>query len=148
MKAWQRLVDLSQRVKKRSNKPRQRQGKNQKKVGQAVHTVPKTVWIDSHWLQRGQKTALIALYCGLIVGILYINQQLWLSDQRGYREVKRLELALEQQREHNARLLARNDQLRHEVISLKQGADAMEERARYDLGMIREGETLIQLVPE
>ncbi|MEZ5590494.1 MAG: septum formation initiator family protein [Gammaproteobacteria bacterium] len=33
------------------------------------------------------------------------------------------------------------------MISLKQGADALEERARVDLGMIREGETLIQLIP-
>ena len=84
----------------------------------------------------------------LMGALLYINQQLWLSDERGLNEVKRLRAEVEQQQILNSQLLARNEQLRHEIISLKQGADALEERARYDLGMIREGETLIRLMPD
>ena len=68
-------------------------------------------------------------------------------DERGLRDVEHLQASVAAQQRLNASLLARNEQLRYEVISLKQGADALEERARVDLGMIREGETLIQLIP-
>ena len=87
------------------------------------------------------------LYLALLACLLYLNQQLWLSDERGLRDVEHLQASVAAQQRLNASLLARNEQLRYEVISLKQGADALEERARVDLGMIREGETLIQLIP-
>ena len=51
------------------------------------------------------------------------------------------------QREQNAGLKARNAALDAEVINLKQGREAAEERARTDLGMIGESETFYQVVP-
>lgn len=51
----------------------------------------------------------------------------------------------EQQRE-NERLRQRNRALEAEVRDLKQGLEAVEERARSDLGMIREGETFFEIV--
>ena len=61
-------------------------------------------------------------------------------------EVHRLEAAIALQREDNARLEARNLRLAAEVHDLKEGLEAVEERARSDLGMIGRNETFYQLV--
>ena len=45
-------------------------------------------------------------------------------------------------------LRERNEQLEQEVLELQQGLETVEERARRDLGMIREGETYYQVVEE
>lgn len=50
------------------------------------------------------------------------------------------------QQQENDRLKERNASLAAEVVDLKQGLDAIEERARNELGMIKEGETFIQVV--
>lgn len=49
-------------------------------------------------------------------------------------------------REENVQLQNRNNKLEAEVNDLKQGLEAIEERARSDLGMIKEGEILFQIV--
>jgi cell division protein FtsB len=49
-------------------------------------------------------------------------------------------------RENNLKLQNRNNMLEAEVNDLKQGLEAIEERARSDLGMIKEGEILFQIV--
>jgi cell division protein FtsB len=49
-------------------------------------------------------------------------------------------------RENNLQLQNRNNMLEAEVNDLKQGLEAIEERARSDLGMIKEGEILFQIV--
>ncbi len=49
-------------------------------------------------------------------------------------------------REENVQLQNRNNKLEAEVNDLKQGLEAIEERARSDLGMIKEGEILYQIV--
>ena len=54
---------------------------------------------------------------------------------------------LEQQKEGNKKLEVRNDGLDAEVRDLKQGYDAIEERARYELGMIKQDEVFVQ-IPE
>jgi cell division protein FtsB len=56
------------------------------------------------------------------------------------RQISRQELRLEEMRE-------RNSVLRAEVNSLKHGLEAVEARARSELGMIKEGETFYQIVP-
>jgi cell division protein FtsB len=53
---------------------------------------------------------------------------------------------VEQQRALNDSLRARNKALDAEVLNLKQGLEAAEERARTDLGMIGDGETYFQVV--
>ncbi len=50
-------------------------------------------------------------------------------------------------RVENQRLVARNQQLAAEVRNLKQGFEALEERARSELGLIRGNETYYQVVP-
>jgi len=73
-----------------------------------------------------------------ILGILLVllQIQVW----RQYARVAELEQRVEAQRAENGRLAARNDALGAEVSDLKSGLDAVEERARSELGLIREGE--------
>lgn len=87
-------------------------------------------------------TYLNALLLTLLVTLQY---QLWLGE-RGMPGVYRLEAAVEAQLEENARLEARNLRLAAEVHDLKEGLEAVEERARSDLGMIGRNETYYQLV--
>ncbi len=82
----------------------------------------------------------------LIIMGLALQGQLWLSDD-GYRKTHNLRLAVERQRLENDALRARNAILDAEVINLKHGRDAAEERARTDLGMIGPSETYYQVVP-
>jgi cell division protein FtsB len=84
----------------------------------------------------------------LILGIAVLSMQgqLWFSDG-GYKKTRDLRLAVVQQRELNQELRERNSSLDAEVINLKQGDEAAEERARTDLGMIGRSETFYQVVP-
>ena len=77
---------------------------------------------------------------------LGLQAELWLSDD-GYRKTLKLRAAVAEQRELNESLRARNAALDAEVVNLKQGRDAAEERARTDLGMIGKQETYYQVVP-
>src|SRR6056297_2372183 len=61
-------------------------------------------------------------------------------------QVQDLQEQLEQQLEDNAGLQARNDALAAEVDDLRQGQAAIEERARSELGLIREGEEFFLVV--
>lgn len=81
----------------------------------------------------------------LLIALVVLQLQLWLGD-RGMPGVHRLEAAVAAQREDNARLDARNQRLAAEVHDLKKGLEAVEERARSDLGMVGRDETFYQLV--
>ena len=71
----------------------------------------------------------------LAVAGIGLQAELWLADD-GYRKTLKLRAAVAEQRRMNEELRARNAALDAEVINLKQGVDAAEERARTDLGMI------------
>ncbi len=85
---------------------------------------------------------MIALLLLLLAGLQY---QLWVSDH-GVRGVWRMGDAVDLQRDENRILNERNQALRAEVLDLKHGSDAVEERARSDIGMVKPGETLFQVV--
>ncbi|WP_445357549.1 septum formation initiator family protein [Microbulbifer sp. ANSA002] len=79
---------------------------------------------------------------GILTFILLATQyRLWVDDG-SLAEVTRLKRQLAQQQEKNAALARENRQLLREVRSLKVGTDGVEAKARYDLGLIKEGETL------
>ncbi len=86
---------------------------------------------------------LAAIGLGVLLGVL--QYRLWLGDG-GLLEVARIQRAIEVQRQENAQLKARNRKLLAEVKDLKGGLEAIEERARSELGMIRRGETFYQLI--
>ena len=81
----------------------------------------------------------------LLTTLVVLQFQLWQGGRR-MPGVHRLEAAVALQREDNARLEARNRRLAAEVHDLKEGLEAVEERARSDLGMIGRDETYYQLV--
>jgi len=57
-----------------------------------------------------------------------------------------LEGQVEAAQKKNADLKARNDKLNSEVRDLREGTGAVEERARYELGMIKNGEIFVQIL--
>lgn len=61
-------------------------------------------------------------------------------------ELKKLEMRVLQQRMQNEQLMQRNNALQAEVEDLKTGKDAIEERARRELGMIHLNETFYQVI--
>lgn len=82
----------------------------------------------------------------LAIAGLGLQAELWFSDD-GYRKTLKLRTAVTEQSALNDLLRVRNGALDAEVINLKQGVDAAEERARTDLGMIGVSETFYQVVP-
>jgi cell division protein FtsB len=82
---------------------------------------------------------------GFLLLTLALQYRLWLTPQ-GMPEVSRLESALAAQRSENATLTERNVQLEAEVDDLRQGLDAVEERARTELGMIGREESFFEVV--
>ena len=82
----------------------------------------------------------------LAIAGLGLQAELWFSDD-GYQKTMKLRAAVVEQSALNDSLRERNAALDAEVINLKQGVDAAEERARTDLGMIGERETFYQVVP-
>ena len=81
---------------------------------------------------------------GLVVLIQY---PLWLG-KGGWLRVWEVDQQIQAQREINMRLKARNGALDAEVRDLKQGLEAIEERARSELGMIRQDEIFFQLLDD
>jgi cell division protein FtsB len=81
----------------------------------------------------------------LIILLVYLQYRLWLGDG-GLLELWNVHQEVEAQREENARLRERNEALNAQVLDLKQGQDAIEERAREDMGMVKQGETFYQIV--
>lgn len=90
----------------------------------------------------GSRWLLIALGA-MAIGL---QAELWFA-AGGYQKTLKLRSAVGDQAELNHVLRERNGALDAEVINLKQGRDAAEERARTDLGMIGEQETFYQVVP-
>ena len=82
----------------------------------------------------------------MLVALLAMQYRIWASPS-GMREVWRLEKAIDAQVEENTQLAERNRRLAAEVRDLKEGRQAIEERARTDLGMIKANETFFQVVP-
>jgi cell division protein FtsB len=90
------------------------------------------------------KRLLVAI---LVILLLVLQYRLWFSDG-GLVKMWQLSAALEQQKQENARLLERNRALEAEVIDLKQGLQAIEERARTELGMVKKDETFFQVIDD
>ncbi|RPH62166.1 MAG: cell division protein FtsB, partial [Burkholderiales bacterium] len=76
--------------------------------------------------------------------LLLIQYPLWLG-KGGWLRVWELDRQLHAQEGVNARLAARNGALEAEVADLRAGKQALEERARYELGMVKPGEIFVQI---
>ena len=87
------------------------------------------------------------LTLGLAGLLMLIQYPLWLG-KGGWLRVWDVDQQITAQRETNGRLNVRNSALEAEVRDLKQGFEAIEERARSELGMIRQDEIFFQLVDD
>jgi cell division protein FtsB len=92
----------------------------------------------------GTRLKILAYILVLLFVLLQI--QLWFG-QHGALRLWSMKRDVVEQEEENRILRQRNDSLHAEVNELKDGTDALEERARSTLGMIREGEEFYQAVP-
>lgn len=79
--------------------------------------------------------------------VLALQYPLWLG-KGGWLQVWEVDAQLQAQRAVNARLEQRNAGLDAEVRDLKSGNEALEERARFDLGLTRPGEIFVQIPTE
>ena len=75
----------------------------------------------------------------LIFLLLLLQINIWFKDD-GYPRITELKSLIEDQKKENSAMATRNTHLRKEVEDLKKGDAAIEERARTDIGMIKEGE--------
>lgn len=81
----------------------------------------------------------------LVALIALIQYPLWLGKGSWFR-VWEVDQQIKSQRDKNAKLQTRNNILDAEVRDLKQGLDAIEERARSEMGMIKQDEIFFQLL--
>jgi len=86
------------------------------------------------------------LTVGLLAAIGLLQYPLWVG-KGGWLKVWEYDRQLQQQKEVTKTLEIRNAGLDAEVRDLKQGYDAIEERARFELGMVKQDETFVQ-IPE
>jgi cell division protein FtsB len=81
----------------------------------------------------------------LLALLLALGVKLW-AGEWGLREITRLKAQIEEQKAENAQLKQRNDTLAADVEDLRNGRDAIEERARTELGLIKPDEVFYQVV--
>ena len=90
------------------------------------------------------KTLITASFLSLLAILQY---DLWFGDG-SLTAAWRFEERIVEQQQDNEHLQLRNEALAAEVTDLKSGSAAIEERARSELGMIKQGETFVQIVDE
>ena len=80
----------------------------------------------------------------LLAIIVLLQYPLWFG-KGGWLKAREMERQLQAQREVNQKLETRNAALDAEVRDLKTGYEAIEERARFELGLIKDGEVFVQV---
>jgi cell division protein FtsB len=81
----------------------------------------------------------------LLIVLIGLQVKLW-TGQGGLRDMWRLEERVAAQKAANEKLRARNEALSADVEDLKHGDEAVEERARSELGLVKPGETFYEVV--
>jgi len=81
----------------------------------------------------------------LVLALVWLQYRLWVGEG-SLAEVHALRGEISAQKEDLARMGERNAALEAEVEDLREGLEALEERARSELGMIREGEVFLQMI--
>lgn len=81
-----------------------------------------------------------------VAAIAALQYPMWFG-KGGWLAVRELDRQVAMQRDANEKLKARNEALDADVRDLKTGSEAIEERARSELGMVRQDEVFFQLQP-
>ena len=80
----------------------------------------------------------------LLAALLFVQAQLWIGSS-GKPYTMKLQLEFDKQQALNDQARLRNDQLGAEVRDLHEGLEMVEERARWELGMVKPDEILVQV---
>ena len=92
---------------------------------------------------KGLKVKLVLLvFIGMLISLQYA---FWAGNQNVI-DLYRLNLQVDDARIENRELHDRNDRLHEDVIDIKSRLGAIESQARFDLGLIKSGETYYQIV--
>ena len=86
------------------------------------------------------------LSIALVALIALVQAELWFG-RGGVTRMVELQRKLDAQRSTNEQAKRRNEQLAAEVSDLKEGLEMVEEKARFELGMIKPDEIYVQLSP-
>lgn len=92
-----------------------------------------------NWLRRLPYSTL-----ALLALLVFVHAQLWVGNS-GKPYTMKLQLELDKQQALNDQAQLRNDQLVAEVRDLREGLEMVEERARWELGMVKPDEILVQV---
>ena len=77
--------------------------------------------------------------------VLQLQYRLWCGDASVFK-IRDYQTRLEQLQQESRQKLERNQALYAEVKDLRKGKEAVDERARYELGMIKKNETFFQVI--
>jgi len=99
---------------------------------------------SSHWAIEHPLPWALCLLLLLLSGAMH--RGLWWGEDNLIYKIQVLEADVLRQQQENIRLQQRNQRLVVEVLNLKEGLEAIEERARNELGMIREGEIFYRVI--
>ncbi len=91
------------------------------------------------------KTRKFYVFLAFVVLAIGLQYSLWFG-KNSVSTLKETRTLIESEQEHNLQLAKRNDVIKAEVIDLKTGNETMEERARMELGLIREGEVFYRII--
>ncbi|MCW8345175.1 cell division protein FtsB [Vibrio sp. ZSDZ65] len=83
----------------------------------------------------------------LLVVFSWLQYVLWFG-KNGVVDFNQVESDIKVQQQVNSNLQVRNDEMFAEIDDLRQGLDAIEERARHELGLIQDGETFYRIIGE
>jgi len=83
----------------------------------------------------------------LLIFLIFLQHRLWFG-KNSVPDFIALKEDVARQKEDNNKLKQRNKLLYADTDDLKSGVEAIEERARNELGMIKEGETFFRVVPK
>lgn len=87
---------------------------------------------------RGTTILLLVIFC-------LLEARFWFGND-SVLQVMKLKKALHAQQEENSRLQVRNDEISKKIANLKLSPLAIEEQARYELGLVKRGEKYYQIV--
>jgi len=82
----------------------------------------------------------------VLISILSLLIYHFIAGNNGLMDYKRIEREVAVQQKNNQVLIERNTALKNEISDLRNGNDAIEERTRNELGMIKQGETFYRII--
>jgi len=100
--------------------------------------------INSYSVEQDDRIFIKPLILLLILLLGVMQYKLWFSST-GLANIKELQHRISKQRFENDLLQRDDSAIMADISDLKEGQAAIEERARYDLGMIKEGEIFYQI---